>query len=86
MMQIDVNAIADKLNNNQRNTIMSLDWREYCILGCAEPVAIRLCKDTKRRPALVERVKGEEFWNFRLTAMGVAVQNALKKMAWGSRD
>ncbi len=82
MQQIDIAAITDKLTPNQRNTIESLHHKDYCILGCAEPVAIRLCRDGIRRPALVERIKGSEFWNFRLTEIGRQVKVALSSMAW----
>ena len=85
-MQIDISAIADKLTPNQRNTIASLHHKDYCILGCAEPVAIRLCRDGARRPALVERIKGSEFWNFRLTEIGRQVKNELGRAAWETPD
>ncbi len=83
-MQIDIAAITDKLTPNQRNTIESLHHKDYCILGCAEPVAIRLCRDGTRRPALVERIKGSEFWNFRLTELGRLGKLELASKAWSS--
>lgn len=80
IQRIDLAALTDRLTPNQCSTIESLDGENFVILGCAEPVAIRLCKDGVRRPALVERRKGEEFWNFRLTALGVMVKERLAEM------
>lgn len=84
MQQIDLAVVTDKLTANQRNTIESLDGKNFVILGCAEPCAIRLCKDGVRRPALVASIKHptEGCRAFRLTALGVMVKEALATQAW----
>lgn len=84
--QLTVNDIADKLNHSQRNVIISLDGQDFNMLGCAEETARRMCKDGVRRPALVERNRISGGPVFRLTELGVMVQEALGQMAWGERS
>lgn len=73
--------IAARLSAGQISTITGLD-AEPCILGCAEPVAMRLAIATKRRPALTVQTKGERYWEFALNELGLRVKDVLVR--WGS--
>lgn len=70
-------TIAGYLTTAQRSTIYNLG-SEYAMLGCSEPFAIRMSRDTIRRPALVEITKGEDGIKlFRLNVLGLMVQSCL---------
>lgn len=68
--------IAGRLTRGQRSTVLGLD-EGFCILGCSEPTAIRLCRDTIRRPALVQSRPGEQYKEFALNDLGLQVRAAL---------
>ncbi len=72
--------IANRVNRNQRLTILDLDSEKFYILGCAEPVAARLCKGTPNRPPLVEKRHDGDAPSFRLTPLGVEVRAKLQAM------
>lgn len=69
-------ATAGKLTPAQRSTVFGLD-ETFCVLGCSEPYAIRLCRDGTRRPALVQMRQGEQYKEFALTEAGVLVKAQL---------
>lgn len=75
--------IAARLSAGQISTITGLDG-EPRILGCAEPVAMRLAISTKQRPALTVRTRGERYWNFALNEMGWRVKAVLVRWGCGS--
>lgn len=73
---ISPTAIAGKLTRGQRSTVFGLD-EAFCILGCSEPCAIRMCEDRPRRPALVKMRQGERHKEFALNALGSLVKAQL---------
>ncbi len=77
---LEIQTVYSKLNLAQVSTIMMLD-EDYCILGCAEPCAIRLTKANGRRPALVKMRQGERYKEFALTEEGQAVRNYAESLA-----
>lgn len=68
--------IATSLTRAERSTITGLE-REFCVLGCGEPTAKTLAQATARRPALVVGRRGDEFPEFALNDLGMAVKEAL---------
>jgi len=72
----DAATIAPRLTPGQRSTIAGLD-RDFCILGCAEPTARRLAKATPTHPALIVSRRGDEFQEFALNDLGMAVKELL---------
>ncbi|WP_294277644.1 hypothetical protein [uncultured Sphingomonas sp.] len=75
--------IAARLSAGQISTVTGLDG-EPCVLGCAEPVAMRLAVATKQRPALTVQTKGERYWEFALNEMGWRVKAVLLRQGFGS--
>ena len=75
--------IATRLSAGQISTIIALDG-EPCVLGCAEPVAMRLAIATKQRPALTVQTKGERYWEFALNDMECRVKAVLVSRGSGS--
>jgi hypothetical protein len=73
----DYRAIALRLNRNQRNLIRQNDENSYHIVGCGERTAQTLCKPNASRPALLQRRKGERWWEYALTKDGVKVEKEL---------
>lgn len=75
-MDTDPATIAAKLNRGQQSTMRGLDDTP-CVLGCAEPTALRLSKPTTRRPALTFVTPGTLYRLFALTAIGLEVKKHL---------
>lgn len=74
--QTNARHVMLRLTEGQGSVLRGLDM-EPSILGCAETIAIRLSKATKRRPALVTRVQHEGQPAFILNTMGLAVKSQL---------
>lgn len=77
---MNVAAIAKRLTSGQRPALLGLD-EDFCVLGCAEPYAVRLAVGKPTRPALVEEgPRSPEGWRtFRLTPRGWDVRGLLFK-------
>jgi len=78
MAPVSPASIAGRLKRSQISTVINLD-ENFCILGCSESCAIRLTKDTMRRPALVEEGPRSDngYRTFRLSVVGQSVQKIL---------
>ena len=72
-----IKGLHYRLSPGQVNTIMALG-EEPCSLGCSEPIAKRLAKATRLRPALTNEVAGFGCNQFSLTDDGLTVRNLLE--------
>ncbi|GAM00742.1 hypothetical protein [Sphingomonas parapaucimobilis] len=69
--------ISSRLSPGQISTIRGLDATP-CILGCAEPTAIRLSKPAKVRPALTVKTMGPNGPMFALNSHGLEVKKVVE--------